>query len=92
MDLIPEGVFVAPKKVSKEKQTHLTMLMSNPILSSLNARARDITCYLVELKDGDTFDTKIGQQVNGKSLHRFMIRHLAIYSVFDVYPFLLFSS
>lgn len=70
MDVIPEGVFVAPKKVLK-KSKRINYANVEPDFVVFERRGKKHHCYLIELKDGDTFDTKkaAGER---ESLHRFM--------------------
>jgi hypothetical protein len=71
MDLIPEGVFVAPKKILKKSKL-INYAGVEPDFVVFERRGKRHHCYLIELKDGDTFDTKkaAGER---ESLHRFMI-------------------
>jgi hypothetical protein len=71
MDLIPEGVFVAPKKALKKSKL-INYADVEPDFVVFERKAKRHHCYLIELKDGDTFDTKkaAGER---DSLHRFMI-------------------
>jgi hypothetical protein len=70
MDLIPEGVFVVPKKVLKKSQL-LNYAGVEPDFVVFERKGKRHHCYLIELKDGDTFDTKkaAGER---ESLHKFM--------------------
>ena len=71
MDIIPEGVFVAPKKVLKKSKL-INYADVEPDFVVFQRMGKRHHCYLIELKDGDTFDTKkaAGERA---SLHRFMI-------------------
>jgi hypothetical protein len=71
MDLIPEGIFVAPKKVLRKSKL-INYADVEPDFVVFERKGKRHHCYLVELKDGDTFDTKkaAGER---ESLHRFMI-------------------
>jgi hypothetical protein len=70
MDIIPEGVFVAPKKVLKKSKL-IDYADVEPDFVVFERKGKKHHCYLIELKDGDTFDTKkaAGERA---SLHRFM--------------------
>jgi hypothetical protein len=71
MDVIPEGVAVAPKKILKKSRL-INYAGVEPDFVVFERRGKRHHCYLIELKDGDTFDTKkaAGER---ESLHRFMI-------------------
>jgi hypothetical protein len=71
MDVIPEGVFVAPKKVLRKSKL-INYADVEPDFVVFERKGKTHHCYLIELKDGDTFDTKkaAGERA---SLHRFMI-------------------
>jgi hypothetical protein len=70
MDLIPEGIFVVPKKVLKRSKL-INYADVEPDFVVFERQGKKHHCYLIELKDGDTFDTKkaAGER---ESLHRFM--------------------
>jgi len=70
LDIVPEGVFVVPKRALK-KSTRLDYADVEPDFVVFERRGKRHHCYLIELKDGDTFDTKkaAGERA---SLHRFM--------------------
>jgi hypothetical protein len=69
MDVIPEGVFVVPKKVLKKSQS-INYAGVEPDFVVFERRGKRHHCYLIELKDGDTFDTKkaAGER---ESMHKF---------------------
>jgi hypothetical protein len=71
MDVVPEGVFVAPKRILRKSQL-INYADVEPDFVVFQRTGRTHHCYLIELKDGDTFDTKkaAGERA---SLHRFMI-------------------
>lgn len=71
MDLIPDGVFVASKRALKRSNL-LDYASVEPDFVVFERKGKIHHCYLVELKDGDTFDTKkaAGER---DSLHRFMV-------------------
>ncbi len=71
MDVVPEGVFIAPKRVLKSSAI-LNYAGVEPDFVVFERKGKKHHCYLIELKDGDTFDTKkaAGER---ESLHRFMI-------------------
>ncbi|HMR34593.1 MAG TPA: hypothetical protein PKA13_24260 [Geminicoccaceae bacterium] len=56
-DIIPEGVYAVPKKQLKKSKT-LNYAGVEPDFIIFQRDGRKQHCYLVELKDGDTFDTK----------------------------------
>lgn len=70
-DILPEGTFVVPKRQLRKSQ-RLNYAGVEPDFVILKRQAKRQHCYLVELKDGDTFDTKkaAGER---ESLHRFMV-------------------
>ena len=69
-DIIQEGMFVVPKKVLKKSKL-LNYAGVEPDFVVFKREGRLQQCYLIELKDGDTFDTKkaAGERA---SLHSFM--------------------
>lgn len=71
MDIIPEGIFAAPKKVLKKSKL-INYAAVEPDFVVFQRKGKKHRCYLIELKDDDTFDTKkaAGER---ESLHRFMI-------------------
>ena len=71
LDVVPEGVFVAPKKILKNSKL-INYANVQPDFVVFERKGKRHHCYLIELKDGDTFDTKkaAGER---ESLHRFMI-------------------
>lgn len=56
-DILQEGVFAVPKKVLK-KSKRLNYAGVEPDFVVFKREGRTQHCYLIELKDGDTFDTK----------------------------------
>lgn len=56
-DIIQEGVFAVPKKVLKKSKT-LNYAEVEPDFVIFERKGKRQRCYLVELKDGDNFDTK----------------------------------
>jgi hypothetical protein len=56
-DILKEGVFAVPKKVLK-KSKRLNYAGVEPDFVVFKREGKMQHCYLVELKDGDTFDTK----------------------------------
>lgn len=56
-DIVPEGVFVAPKRQLKKSKI-LNYAGVEPDFVVLERVKKKQHCYLVELKDGDNFDTK----------------------------------
>lgn len=71
MDIVPEGVFVAPKKALRRSRL-INYAGVEPDFVVFERRGKRCHCYLVELKDGDTFDTKKAASEH-RSLHRFMV-------------------
>jgi hypothetical protein len=69
MDVIPEGVFVVPKKALGQSQL-INYAGVEPDFVVFERRGKRHHCYLIELKDGDTFDTKkaAGER---ESMHKF---------------------
>lgn len=57
LEIMPEGVFVADKKVVK-KSKKIDFAGAEPDFIIFKRREDKQRCHLVELKDGDTFDTK----------------------------------
>jgi hypothetical protein len=57
MDVVPEGVFVAPKKALKKSRL-INYADVEPDFVVFQRVGKKRHCYLVELKDGETFDTK----------------------------------
>ena len=70
-DILQEGVFVVPKKVL-QKSKILNYADVKPDFLVLERSGKTQRCYLIELKDGDTFDTKkaAGEKAN---MNRFLI-------------------
>jgi len=70
MEVIPEGVFVIPKNVLKRSQL-INYAGAEPDFVVFERRGQRHHCYLIELKEGDTFDTKkaAGER---ERLHKFM--------------------
>lgn len=70
-DIIPDGTYVAPKAALRRSKT-LNYAAVEPDFMVFRRRGREHNCYLIELKDGDTFDTKkaAGEK---ESLTRFMV-------------------
>jgi hypothetical protein len=56
-DILQEGVFAVPKKVLK-KSKRLNYAGVEPDFVVFKREGKTQHCYLIELKDGDTFDTK----------------------------------
>ena len=69
-DILQEGVFVVPKKVLKRSKS-LNYAGVEPDFLVLERSGKKQRCYLIELKDGDTFDTKkaAGEK---ESMNRFL--------------------
>jgi hypothetical protein len=69
-DIYPEGVFVATKGAIKKCKT-VDTVSAEPDFVVFERRAGRQHCYVIELKDGDVFDTKkaAGER---ESLHRFV--------------------
>ena len=69
-DILQEGVFVVPKKVLKKSKS-LNYAGVEPDFLVLERSGKKQRCYLIELKDGDTFDTKkaAGEK---ESMNRFL--------------------
>ena len=57
LDLMPEGVFVVDKQVLKRSQK-LNYAGAEPDFVVFKRRGGQQLCHVIELKDGDTFDTK----------------------------------
>ena len=57
LEIMPEGVFVADKKMVK-KSKKIDFAGAEPGFIIFKRREGKQRCHLVELKDGDTFDTK----------------------------------
>lgn len=70
-DILPAGTFVVTKRQLK-KSRQLNYAGVEPDFLVFQREGKRHHCYLVELKDGDTFDTKkaAGER---ESLHRFMV-------------------
>jgi hypothetical protein len=56
-DIIPEGVFAVPKRQLKKSKT-LNYAGVEPDFVIFERKNKKQHCYLIELRDGDTFDTK----------------------------------
>lgn len=69
-DIIPEGVFAVPKRQIKQSKV-LDVPATEPDFLLFERKGRHQNCYIIELKDGDQFDTKkaAGERA---SLHKFM--------------------
>ncbi len=69
-DIYPEGVFVATKAAIKKCRT-IEYISAEPDFAVFERRIGRQHCYVIELKDGDAFDTKkaAGEREN---LHRFV--------------------
>jgi hypothetical protein len=70
LDVVPEGVFVAPKRLLKKSKL-INYADVEPDFVVFERRGKRHHCYLIELKDGDTFDTKKAASER-HSLHKFM--------------------
>lgn len=68
-EIMPEGVFIAPKSQIK-KCNQLDSLDAEPDFLVFKRRKGRQDCYVIELKDGDTFDTKKAA-AERKALHSF---------------------
>lgn len=70
-DIVPDGTYVAPKAALRRSRI-LNYAAVEPDFMVFRRRGREHNCYLIELKDGDTFDTKkaAGEK---ESLNRFMV-------------------
>lgn len=70
-DVLPEGAYVAHKSALKKSKS-LNYGDVEPDFVIFERRGKSQNCYLVELKDGDTFDTKkaAGEK---ESLKKFMV-------------------
>jgi hypothetical protein len=70
LDIYPKGVFVATKAEMKRCKT-IDTVSAEPDFVVFERKDRRQHCYVVELKDGDAFDTKkaAGEREN---LHRFV--------------------
>ena len=69
-EVMPEGVFLAVKKQIKASKT-LDFAGSEPDFVIFRRREGRQHCYVVELKDGDNFDTKKAA-AEGSSIHDFV--------------------
>lgn len=69
-DIYPEGAFVATKTAIKECTT-IDAVSAEPDFVVFVRRGGRQNCYIIELKDGDAFDTKkaAGER---ESMHRFV--------------------
>lgn len=69
-DIYPEGAFVATKAAIKKCRT-IDSVSAEPDFVVFNRLAHRQHCYIIELKDGDVFDTKkaAGER---ESMHRFV--------------------
>lgn len=69
-EVMPNGVFLAVKKQIKDSKT-LDFAGSEPDFVIFRRREGRQQCYVVELKDGDNFDTKKAA-AEGTSIHDFV--------------------
>ena len=76
LDLFPEGVHVASKQQIKKSST-LNYAGSEPDLMVVRRSKTQIDCFVVELKDGDAFDTKKAA-AEQRSLHSFIARNTPV--------------
>lgn len=62
-DVIPDGIYVCTKKLFRKSKVYCTDQIKNiePDLIILSLEKGKNECYIVELKDGDAFDTKKSQ-------------------------------
>ena len=69
-DIYPEGAFVATKAAIKKCKT-IDAVSAEPDFVVFWRRGKQQNCYVIELKDGDAFDTKkaAGER---ESMHRFV--------------------
>ena len=72
-EIMPEGVFVADKGKVKKCKT-LDFAGSEPDFIIFKRRQGKQQCYLVELKDGDSFDTKKAAAEHS-SMHSFISKN-----------------
>ena len=72
-ELMPEGVHVAPKQLVKDCET-LNYAGSEPDQLVFKRRQGEQSCHVIELKDGDAFDTKKSSSER-QSLHGFIQRN-----------------
>lgn len=70
LDVFPEGIFVAPKRIMK-RSSRINYAGVEPDFVAFEKRGKNQRCYMIELKDGDTFDTKkaAGER---ESMYKFM--------------------
>ena len=72
-DHMPDGVFIAPKKLVKNCQT-LKFPEGEPDFMVFKRREGKQECYVVELKDGHVFDTKKASAEHS-AIHSFIERN-----------------
>ncbi len=72
-EIMPDGVFLVTKKVIKASKT-IESHGSEPDFLIFKRRENRQHCHIIELKDGDTFDTKKAQAEH-RSLHSFVHRN-----------------
>lgn len=72
-EIMPEGVLVADKKEVKRCNT-LDFAGSEPDFLIFKRRENKQVCHLVELKDGDSFDTKKASAEH-RSMHSFISKN-----------------
>lgn len=72
-DIMPEGVFVANKRDIRKSKS-FSFSGAEPDFVVFKRRDKKQKCYIVELKDGDTFDTK---KASGEraSMHAFVSKN-----------------
>ena len=70
MEIMPEGVFVADKRELKACRT-LDFAGSEPDFLVFKRRRGQQACHVIELKDGDSFDTKKAS-AERNSMHSFI--------------------
>lgn len=74
-EIIPEGVFLATKKAIKQSDK-LQFHGSEPDFLLFKRRDRGQHCYVIEMKDGDAFDTKKAAAEH-RSTHSFVSQNAA---------------
>lgn len=72
-EIMPDGVFLATKRAIKASRV-IESHGSEPDFLIFKRREKQQHCYVIELKDGDTFDTKKAQGEH-RSLHSFVQRN-----------------